>query len=149
MPQTVTAAGMDVGPRYLETLGVSLVAGRAITEDDVTGGRRVAVINRHLAEALWPKESPLGRLLMLWGELIEVIGVTIDGAFATMQGGNANYIFLPERQGGSSPGGRVLYVRFATNEAGVATAARAMIRETDSRIPVSAVRTMEEELGDG
>ena len=144
--QSASAAGMDVGPRYLETLGVALMAGRAISEDDVMGGRRVAVINRHLADALWPKQSPLGRVLTLFGEPAEVIGVTVNAAFATMQGGSSNYLFLPERQNGSRAGGRVLYLRYAANEAGVAGAARAAIRDTDSRIPISAVRTMEEEL---
>ncbi len=144
--QTVHVAGMNVGPQYLETLGAPIAMGRAISEADVASGRQVAVINRHLAEALWPNQSPLGRLLTLWGQLIEVIGVTIDGAFSTMQGANADYVFLPERLRGALPGGRVLYLRYLSNEAGVAAAARAAIHEIDARIPVSGVRTMEEEL---
>jgi predicted permease len=144
--QTFRAAGMNAGPGLIETLGVPLAAGRSISVEDVTGGRSVAVINRHLADTLWPKESPLGRTVMVFGEPAEVIGVAVNAAMATMQGANANYVFLPERQTGSRAGGRVLYVRYATDEAGAAAAVRAAIRETDSRIPVSGARTMEEEL---
>jgi predicted permease len=139
--QTARTAGMEAGPRLLETLGVSLVAGRAISEEDVTMGRRVAVVNRHLADTLWPGESPLGRSLIVLGEPFEVIGVTVNAAMATMQGANPNYVFVP-----AQTGGRVLYVRYAADEAGVAAAVRAAIREMDSRIPVSAVRTMEQEI---
>jgi predicted permease len=143
--QIVRVAGMDAGPRFLETLGISLLAGRSISEDDVTAGRNVALINRHLADTLWPGESPLGRTLMLWGEPSEVVGVTVNAAMATMQGANPSYVFLPERPGGRV-GGRVLYVRYRADEAGVSAAVRAAIRETDSRIPVSIVRTMDEEI---
>ena len=136
---------MNVGPGYLETLGVPMVMGRPISEADVSGDRQVAVINRHLADALWPNQSPLGRLLMLWGQLVEVIGVTLDGAFSTMQGANSNFVFLPERQHGAVPG-RVLYLRYISNEPGVVAAARAAIHQIDGRIPVSDVRTMDEEL---
>jgi predicted permease len=144
--QTVHPAGMDVGPRLIETLGVALVAGRAFADGDVTAGRKAAVINRHLADTLWPGESPLGRVMIMWGEPFEVIGVTVNAAMATMQGANPNYVFLPEQSGGGRAGGRVLYVRYSVDEAGVAAAVRAAIRETDSRIPVSAVRTMQEEI---
>ncbi len=144
--QTLTTAGLDAGPRYLETLGVALVAGRSISEDDVAGERKVAVINRHLADTLWPQEPPLGRALILFGRPVEVVGVTVNAAMATMQGANLNYAFLPEQPGTANPGGRVLYVRYAADEARVAASVRAAIRETDSRIPVSGVRTMEEEI---
>jgi predicted permease len=143
--QTVSVAGMDAGPQFLETLGISLVAGRAISEEDVTAGRKIALIDRHLAETLWPGESPLGRTVMVFGAPVEVIGVTLNAAMATMQGANPNFVFLPEPSGGRA-GGRVVYVRYGADEAGVAAAVRAAIRDTDSRIPVSAVRTMEEEI---
>ncbi len=144
--ESVRTAGVNAGPGYIETLGVPVVAGRGITADDVAGGRNVTVINRHLANALWPNESPLGRTLMMFGEPSEVIGVTVNAAMATMQGGNPNYVFLPEQPRGSRTGGRVLFVRYSTDEAGVVAAVRGAIRETDSRIPISAVRTMQEEI---
>ena len=144
--QTVNTAGMDSGPGFLETLGLPLLAGRGLSLEDVTAGRKVAVVNRHLADALWPKQSPLGRVFLVWGEPVEVIGIAANAAMATMQGANPNYVFLPEQQTGANPGGRVLYVRYAGDEAGAAAAVRAAIRETDARIPISGVRTMQEEL---
>ncbi len=144
--ETIRTAGMNAGPGFLETLGVRLIAGRGITVDDVTGERKVAVINRHLADALWPKQSPLGRVLLVFGQPVEVVGVARNAAMATMQGASANYVFLAEQQRGSNRGGRVFYVRYASDEAGVAAELRAAIREIDPRIPVSNLRTMAEEL---
>ncbi len=144
--QRITAAGMDAGPRYLETLGIALVAGRAISEDDVLAARPVAVVTRHLADALWPRQSPLGRTLLVEGARFETIGVTENAAMAAMQDATSNYIWLPERPRGSSPGRRVLYLRYAGAAVAIGGAAHAAIREIDPRIPVSNVRTMQQEL---
>jgi putative ABC transport system permease protein len=47
--------------RYFETLGIPLLEGRAISEDDMGHARRVAVINRAFAAEYFGGKSPLGR----------------------------------------------------------------------------------------
>jgi putative ABC transport system permease protein len=48
---------------FLETLGVSLVAGRTFGREDTPDGEPVAIVSRELGERLWPGEDPLGRRL--------------------------------------------------------------------------------------
>jgi predicted permease len=48
-------------PGYFATLGIPLVEGRDFTHRDVTRGEPVIIVNRTMAEAYWPGESPLGR----------------------------------------------------------------------------------------
>ena len=50
-----------VGPRYFETLGAELAAGRDLATTDRPDAPRVAVINDAAARRLWPGESALGR----------------------------------------------------------------------------------------
>lgn len=144
--RTASTAGMNAGPGFLETLGVPVIAGRGISSADVGAGRDVAAINRHLANALWPNASAIGRVMRVFDKPVEIIGVTADAAMSTLQSANPNYVFLAERQTRVNPGRRVFYLRYASDAAGVAAAVRAAIRDTDSRIPIAAVRTMEEEI---
>jgi putative ABC transport system permease protein len=67
-----------VMPGYFETVGIPLLAGRAIDERDHAEAPAVAVINETLARRYWPGEDPVGRRLSYdWGDWVsvEVIGV--------------------------------------------------------------------------
>ncbi len=46
---------------YFETLGVQLLRGRLLTDDDVMGTRKVAVVNEKFAEKYLGGENPLGQ----------------------------------------------------------------------------------------
>ena len=52
----VEVASFAVAPRYFETLGITLVAGRDFNDQDVLGSPRVAVISEHLAHDFFPVE---------------------------------------------------------------------------------------------
>jgi putative ABC transport system permease protein len=54
-----------VSADYFSTLGVPLLRGRTITEQDVEGTSWVAVINEAFARQYFPDEEPLGKLLNL------------------------------------------------------------------------------------
>ena len=57
------AAIKVVTPGYFETLGVPLLEGRFLTDDDDQSAEHTVVINQAAAERFWPGESPMGRLL--------------------------------------------------------------------------------------
>jgi putative ABC transport system permease protein len=47
--------------RYFETLGIPLLQGRAISEEDLTSARKVAVVNRAFVKTYFGTDNPLGR----------------------------------------------------------------------------------------
>ena len=61
-------------PGYFETLGIPRLAGRDFANESPTGPK-VAVINKALAEKLFPGENPIGQRIRDGGDLFEVIGV--------------------------------------------------------------------------
>src|SRR5262249_32094120 len=69
-----------VGPRYHETMGIKIVAGRGFTEQDREGTPGVVIINEALAKLLFPGEDALGRRLSLAtnGPPLEIVGITRD-----------------------------------------------------------------------
>jgi putative ABC transport system permease protein len=61
--ESVTADERYVSPDFFPTMGATLLAGRALTRDDLGPGRRRAVIDETLAEKAFGRESPIGGLL--------------------------------------------------------------------------------------
>ena len=57
------AAIKVVTPGYFETLGVPLLEGRFLTDDDDHSAEPTVVINQAAAERFWPGDSAMGRLL--------------------------------------------------------------------------------------
>jgi putative ABC transport system permease protein len=58
----VTADVDAVSPGYLEAVGVRLIRGRLIHEEDAANTPKTAVIDTGLANALWPGQDPIGKL---------------------------------------------------------------------------------------
>src|SRR5262249_6863931 len=50
-----------ITPGYLETVGLPLLRGRAITDADDEHASRVSLVNEAAARALWPKQDPIGK----------------------------------------------------------------------------------------
>jgi predicted permease len=146
--RAVAVRGLDVGAGYLQTLGVHGVTGRGITSEDISRGGQSAVVTQQLAGELWPGGSPLGQTMYIDGQSMNVVGIAPDGAYAGIlaEGGNNNFVFLPEREGADRPGVRFFHLRYAGKLEVIGPAIRAAVRETDPRIPVSGIHTIDTEL---
>jgi predicted permease len=89
--------GAYVDEHYLATLGLRLLAGRALEESDRREGRRVAVITRAMATRFWPGDDAVGREFRLrWGgEPWRVVGVVADYKTDTPGEAPSPYVHLP------------------------------------------------------
>jgi len=69
-----------VSAGYFRTLGIRFVTGRPFDESDREGAAPVVVVNRTMAERLWPGENAIGMSVRLGrsGRLFRVIGVIAD-----------------------------------------------------------------------
>ena len=61
-----SADPQQVTPGYFKTLGLSIVRGRAFTEQDREDAPPVAIINEAMAKQLWPGQDPLGHTLKMF-----------------------------------------------------------------------------------
>ncbi|HKX33242.1 MAG TPA: ABC transporter permease, partial [Blastocatellia bacterium] len=79
-----------VGPRYFETMGIPVLAGRELGRQDSEGAPLVAVINETMARRFWPAQNPLGRRLRihrgnhLFSPYYQVVGVVKDSKYVTL-----------------------------------------------------------------
>ena len=80
-----------VGPRFFETMGMRMVAGRAIAATDVSGRPNVAVINETAARRYFPGGPAVGRTFTVGGftrgfsRTIEVVGVVADARYESLR----------------------------------------------------------------
>nr|MBA2431625.1 ABC transporter permease [Chthoniobacterales bacterium] len=117
-----------VTPSYHETLGIPLLRGRRLTEQDAQRENvTVAVINETMARQLWPNEEALGRRFRFFQtEPIEVVGIVRDVKALTLNETAAPMVYVPMVE---APRGTVtLFVHTAAAPGPVLAEARRLLR---------------------
>ena len=142
----VSTAFNVVGPGFFATAGTALEEGRALGQEDDREGRKVAVVNRTMAQKLWPGQEALGKRFRFGrdGDWIEVVGVARDGRYVMLAEAPRAYFYLPVAQAYRSP--MTLLVRSAQDPAALAAPLRALLRELDPDLPVYNVKTVESHI---
>ncbi|MGB9032569.1 MAG: FtsX-like permease family protein, partial [Acidobacteriaceae bacterium] len=148
------ATGRIVSPGYFATLGMSLVKGRMLEEQDASGASRAVVIDEQMAKRLWPKDDPLGRHLLdvsdeaqpaVWNAnaAVTVVGVVSNTHEGNLTGDYGDEVYLPVSPRNESP---VMYVLLRTHESTQQAAGelRQAVAEVDAQVPVTRVRTLNE-----
>jgi predicted permease len=148
------ATGRTVSPGYFGVLGLHLVRGRLLTEDDASGASRAVVVNERLAQRYWPNQNPLGKHLLdvsdapapaVWdaAKASVIVGVVRNARDASLEGGFHDEVYLPMTPGREHA---VMYVllRSHTTPAETAAGLRRTAASIDSLVPVTRVRSMDE-----
>lgn len=137
--------------RYLESMGIGVVEGRGFDPADALAETPVMLVNERLAETFYPGESPLGRRIRPpgGGVWFTVVGVVEDVKQAGIDGasGTELFFYLPQAsQVGAAF--RTIYVvlKGDRDPLAFAPALERVVRELDPALPVSDVRTMEENV---
>jgi putative ABC transport system permease protein len=137
-----------VSPEYFRTMGIRLVRGRLLTEDDRADHAPSVVISRSLARRFWPSEDPIGRTVVL-GPLkgpfppTAVVGIVEDVKLEGLDAETPAIVYLPHAV---MPlfGNFDFVVRTAGDLTGVARAATRQIQALDPTLPVFSVGSLEE-----
>ena len=140
------AANNVVGAGYFAAVGVKLLDGRDFTPTPTAG--RSAIVNRHLAELLWPGQRAVGRILREGaGAPIEIVGV-VDDAFFTGRAteGRPRFIFFSSAETPAPPGETTFVVRHTVAQDVIAPAIARALREADARVPIARLRSLEHEV---
>lgn len=115
------------------------------------------MINRKLAQALWPGQSAVGRTFLLGTNIapLQVAGVVPDAAFngvgedgsfsGLAKSERRPFIFIADARKMSANQDRTFHIRYRGRLADLVPAVRAAIHRTDSRLTVFSVRTMQAE----
>jgi len=134
-----------VGPDYFETLGARLIRGRGFQAQDARDAAPVAVVNRTLAERMWPGENPIGRRLIMGRRNPverEIVGVAEDGRIADLHEDPEPYVFVPFTQ--NPEGFALLLVETSLPPEALFGPVRAALAELDPGLAPLRVSTLAE-----
>lgn len=87
-----------VDPGFLETMGIPLVAGQALSPDDGAGGPGVMVVNETMARTIWPHRTPVGERVRWSDRVWDVVGVVGDVSQGELSGGAEPAFYVPISQ---------------------------------------------------
>ncbi len=128
---------------YFRTMGIPLRAGRAFTESDRK--RDVVVLSERLAGILWPGQNAVGRQIVDGGKPREVIGVAGDVSVAP----DKPPVSMVYRPYWDWPAPHMFLVgRTAGDPLSIAGGMRAALKNVDSDVPLTRIRSMQEVLAD-
>jgi len=133
-----------VGARYFETLGIPILRGRGINQEDRQDTEPVAVINETMARRFWRGADPVDRSFDAGGMKVRVVGVVGDGKYFHLGEKQESFFYRPLAQ---------IYVAFTTLHVKTAGDPRLLVKpvrevleKLDPGLPVSEVRTLEEHM---
>ena len=134
---------------YFKAMGVRLLKGRFLEEQDATGDRHVAVVNETFAKTFWPGvNDPVGKRFKGAGNSkapwITVVGLAGDVKHYGLERPMRPGIYFPLTVGRFNT--MTVAIRTAADPGAFAATARASLRELDPELPMYRVRTMEEAL---
>jgi putative ABC transport system permease protein len=137
----LTGIGQEITPRYLEATGVRIEEGRGIEDRDVSGAQRVVVINRYMADALWPHAGAVGRLLTIGDSTWTVVGIASNvhhgGVDEEMRYTLYRSVYQAPRDFG------VLAVWTSSDPGAMRDVVRRIVARTDPSVAVGNMMTME------
>ncbi len=145
---TVQGAGvMVVGPHFLTTMQIPLLAGREVDERDRAGSTPVAVISERLARTYFENENPMGRRITFVDDNrdLEIVGVSGNVRYGDLKEDESPMtVFVAASQ--FSPNGVTYALRTAGDPLRYVESVHEIVRKADSRIPITNVITQAAEI---
>ena len=131
-----------VSPRYFETLGIPIRAGRDFDERDSARVPHVVIVNETFARLHFPGEDPIGRTLITgMGQLpSQIVGVAADVRATSLNTPPEPDYFLPALQRPETFTNIV--IRTNTGAAGMVPLVREALRAVDPDLPLLQPQTL-------
>ena len=135
----------SVDHAYLATLGTRVVAGRDFTEhDDNESAPRVVIINRTLAQQLWPNGDAVGKRMRLQWDTMQVVGVVDELRYWAMTDTNRPLIFYPLAQ--HFENNVTIVVRTGMDPMQITASVKQIVAQLDPDLPVYNIRTLDQQI---
>jgi predicted permease len=133
----------EVGPRYFETIGIRLVAGRDFRMSDDIAAPKVIAINETAARVLFPGQDPLGRRMGRAPKYddFEVVAIVADVRHVSLREPPKVMVYLPSLQDPNIRSTSIL-VRTTGDPLALSDEVRQIVGHIEASVPVMSVTTL-------
>jgi predicted permease len=142
--EEITAYYGMVSSGYFDTMGIPIVAGRAIDARDQAKAAPVVVINETMAGRYWPGRNAVGGRVRTGENWTTVVGVAREGKYGSLSEPALSVMYFPIQQ--VYRPNPVLHVATAGGAASSITAVRQAVAAAAPDLALYDVRTLEEHL---
>jgi macrolide transport system ATP-binding/permease protein len=138
---------LGVGPGFLSTMRIPLLAGREFDERYRMGAPPVAIVNEAWVKVNLGGGNPVGGRVTSFGfrmkpQQMEIIGLARNTRYDDFTGDFPAIVYLPFEQNLDVPVDEMtFFLRTAGNPPGYASAVREIVHQADARIPVAGLST--------
>ncbi|HMI50231.1 MAG TPA: ABC transporter permease [Candidatus Saccharimonadales bacterium] len=136
---------------YFETVGIPLLQGRAVNEQDTAASSLVIVVNQAFANYFFPNGDALGHHITVGEPSVkgswEIVGVAGNTKSGNPREAAPRILYFPARQ--LTDDGRFNYclqVRAAGNPANIADQVRQALAQVDENLAIEKIQTVSEHL---
>lgn len=142
-----SAMEFGVSSGHFAALGLPLISGRDLTEQEYASGAPVAVIGKAMASELWPGTDAAGQWIRTGssGRLVQVVGVAADVKEMYSNRTARWYLYRPLRATEFAERVAVL-VRTAGDPGALTAVVQEQVRALDPALPAGSVNTARERM---
>jgi macrolide transport system ATP-binding/permease protein len=145
-----------IGPHFLTTMQIPLIAGRDLDEHDRPGSQPVALVNEEFARINFPGRNPLGQHVLLWKGDDEkdlerdmvIVGVTRNARYGSIRKETLPVVYIAYNQGYPQPNGMTFAIRTAGDPLQFVPSVREIVHQADASLPVWDIRTQKAEIAE-
>lgn len=131
-----------VAPDYFTTLGIPVVRGRALSDEDREGRQPVVIVSQSTARHYWPAADPIGQRFQMDSAQLTVVGVVPDTRYRELRRPIPT-VYFPIRQSFFPVVPTTLLIRTNGDPAQVAAALRRTVTETDRGVILATLSPFE------
>jgi predicted permease len=133
-----------VGPNYLRTMRIPIIAGRDFTEQDTEKSQLVALVNEEFVDRYWPGQDAIGKRFSEDGEWFNVVGVARNGKYRQL-------VYPPEPVYFQSVYQRyrdlvMIHARVSGDPQSYSAAVERTVHELNADLPVFGVTTLKSSM---
>jgi predicted permease len=134
-----------VGPDYLRTAGMTLLAGRDFSLADNEHGQKVVIVNQTMARRYFGSGEALGRHVTFNKDEYVIVGVAKDAKYANLRETTPSFVYFPTLQTQTGIG----HIEIRTSAAvplALAPMIRSLIHDIDPHLSAGAMMTLSDRI---
>jgi macrolide transport system ATP-binding/permease protein len=139
---------LQTGPQFFTTMQIPILLGRAFDDRDQPGSPPVAVVSEAYVKKYFADRNPLGQHIVvsrrspLGDRDVEIVGVARNARYGAIKGEFRDIAYLAFNQGSYYPVDEMTFaLRTGRDPLQYVNAVRAIVRQTDARVPLTNVKT--------